>query len=47
MKIATAQAKDGTPSAVPEGLCHLIETIGTPEFPGQMFGFVFESVHSF
>ena len=40
MKIATAQAKDGTPPAVPEGLCHLIDTLGTPDFPGQMFASV-------
>jgi DNA-binding CsgD family transcriptional regulator len=40
MKIATAQAQDGTPSAVPEGLCHLIDTIGTPDFPRQMFASV-------
>ena len=37
MRIATAQAQDGTPTAVPEGLCHLIDTLGTPDFPGQMF----------
>jgi DNA-binding CsgD family transcriptional regulator len=40
MRIATAQAQDGTPTAVPEGLCHLIDTLGTPDFPGQMFASV-------
>ena len=40
MKIATAQARDGNPAAVPEGLCHLIDSIGTPDFPAQMFASV-------
>jgi DNA-binding CsgD family transcriptional regulator len=40
MKIATAQAQDGTPSAVPEGLCHLIDALGTADFPRQMFASV-------
>jgi DNA-binding CsgD family transcriptional regulator len=40
MKIATAQALDGTPAAVPEGLCHLIDALGTPDFPRQMFASV-------
>ena len=37
MKIATAQAQDGTPSGYPEGLCHLIENLGTTAFPRQLF----------
>jgi len=40
MRIATAQAQDGTPSAVPEGLCHLIDALGTPGFPRLMFASV-------
>ena len=40
MRIATAQARNGTPAAVPEGLCHLIDALGTPDFPGQMFASV-------
>lgn len=40
MRIATARADDGTPAAVPEGLCHLIDSLGTPDFPRQMFASV-------
>jgi DNA-binding CsgD family transcriptional regulator len=37
VRIATAQAQDGTPSAVPARLCHLIESVGTSAFPALMF----------
>lgn len=40
MQIATAHANDGTPAAVPEGLCHLIDALCTPDFPRQMFASV-------
>lgn len=37
MRIATAEAQDGTPSGVPDRLCHLIESLGTTAFPGLLF----------
>ena len=40
LRIVTTQAQDGSVSATPEGLCHLIETLGSAEFPGQMFSSV-------
>lgn len=40
MRIVTTQARDGSVSAIPEGLCHLIESLGTPQFPRQMFSSV-------
>ena len=40
MQIVTTQAHDGSVSATPEGLCHLIESLGTPQFPRQMFSSV-------
>jgi DNA-binding CsgD family transcriptional regulator len=40
MKIATAQAQDGTPAEIPAGLCHLIDSLATPDFPRQMFASV-------
>lgn len=40
VRIVTTQAQDGSVSATPEGLCHLIESLGTPDFPRQMFSSV-------
>src|SRR5262245_29500112 len=40
LRIVTTQARDGSVSATPEGLCHLIESLGTSEFPRQMFSSV-------
>src|SRR6185503_12534875 len=40
LRIVTTQAQDGSVSATPEGLCHLIESLGTPDFPRQMFSSV-------
>ena len=40
MRIVTTQAQDGTPAAIPEGLCYLIESLGTAEFPRRMFSSV-------
>src|ERR1041384_6682145 len=40
VRIVTTQAQDGSGSAPPEGLCHLIESLGTPDFPRQMFSSV-------
>lgn len=40
MRVATTQAQDGTPSAVPEGLCDLIEVLGTRAFPRLLFNSV-------
>src|SRR5262245_13796431 len=37
LRIATARAQDGNPSAVPEALCPLIDTLGTPEFGQHLF----------
>jgi DNA-binding CsgD family transcriptional regulator len=37
VRIATTETKDGTPTAVPERLCHLIESVGTAAFPALMF----------
>lgn len=37
MRIATAQANGGTPVGIPDRLCHLIEALGTRDFPGLMF----------
>jgi DNA-binding CsgD family transcriptional regulator len=35
-----ARAQDGTPSGVPDRLCHLIDSLGTPDFPREMFASV-------
>src|SRR5262245_63421405 len=37
LRIATARAQDGNPSAVPEALCPLIDTLGTPDFGQHLF----------
>jgi DNA-binding CsgD family transcriptional regulator len=37
VRIATVSPQDGTTPEAPEGLCQLIESLGTPDFPRRMF----------